>query len=247
MKYLKKIQILNSLDLKILAMIFMLCDHLWGTLIPGNQWLNNIGRLAFPIFAFQIAEGAVHTSNFKKYLGRMFVFALISEIPFNLMMSGSAFFPFHQNVMFTFTIALLMISILRFAKKKNIYLYIASAVICCFLGYMLGTISMSDYYGYGVLTVLVFYIFRDFRFSWVLQFVTIIYINAFMMSGLTYNFELFGININFPQQAFAILSLILIAMYNGKQGIKNNFTKYGTYLFYPIHMLILYFINSVLQ
>ena len=60
-----------------MAMLFMLCDHLWGTLVSGNDWLTCIGRIAFPIFAFMIVEGYFHTSDLKKYVKRIFIFALI--------------------------------------------------------------------------------------------------------------------------------------------------------------------------
>ena len=99
---------LNSLTLKLLAMALMLCDHLWATVLPGWMWLTDIGRIAFPIFAFQVAEGFQRTHDRKKYLLRMLVFALISEIPFNYLYYSSPVFPFHQNVMFTFFIALLL-------------------------------------------------------------------------------------------------------------------------------------------
>ena len=66
MHFIKKFKILNALDLKLLAMALMFCDHLWATLLPGQQWLTNLGRLAFPIFAFQIVEGYFCTHDFKK-------------------------------------------------------------------------------------------------------------------------------------------------------------------------------------
>ena len=108
---------IDSFTLHILAMLFMLCDHLWATLFPAQEWMTCVGRLAFPIFAFMIAEGCYYTSNVKKYMLRLFLFAIISEIPFNLIMGSSVFYPFHQNVLWTFLLGVLSIQIIEKATE----------------------------------------------------------------------------------------------------------------------------------
>ena len=116
----KKIRFeITSATLHILAMVFMLCDHLWGTIVPGNDWLTCVGRLAYPIFAFMIVEGYFHTKNLKKYVLRLLIFALISEIPFNLAVGGAFFNPVHQNVLWTFLIAIGVIWLNECARKKG--------------------------------------------------------------------------------------------------------------------------------
>ena len=98
---------LTATHLRILALVLMLLDHLWATVVPGNNWMTYVGRMAFPIFAFQAAEGYHHTHDFKGYCKRLALFALVSEIPFNLMMMSYPIFPFHQNVMLTLLLGLL--------------------------------------------------------------------------------------------------------------------------------------------
>ena len=92
----------TSFSLHIMAMIFMLCDHLWGTIVRGNDWLTCIGRLTFPIYAFMIVEGYFHTKNLKKYVYRLLLFAVLSEIPFNLAMGSRGFFSKKQNFVMVF-------------------------------------------------------------------------------------------------------------------------------------------------
>lgn len=236
----KKWKILNALDLKLLAMALMLCDHLWATIVPGNRWLTDLGRLAFPIFAYQIVEGYFHTRNFKRYLGRLFLYALISEIPFNMMMTGGGLIdPFRQNVMFTFCIALVCIRVMDVAKQKNRWLYLGSIALCGLLGYFVGSATFVDYYGSGVLMVLVFYVFRGIPFGWVGELVCLLFINTRIIGGLMYPVNLFGWQFSIYQQGLAVLALIPIALYNGKQGPHNKVIQHSCYWFYPAHMLIL--------
>ena len=111
---------LTSCALHFLAMALMLSDHLWATVIPWQaDWMTILGRLAFPIFAFMTVEGFFHTKNLKKYMKRMFLFALLSEIPFNLMSGGSFINPFHQNVLWSFLLGLFLMHLNEKAKAKG--------------------------------------------------------------------------------------------------------------------------------
>ena len=238
----KKIKFINSNSLKIIAMILMLIDHLWATIIPGNQWMTNIGRLAFPIFAFLIVEGFTHTSDFKKYVKRLFIFGLISEIPFNLIYTGSFIFPFHQNVIFTLLLGLLCINeidkIKNNRKSKNII--IGTLKILGLL--LIGTVGFVDYGITGILTIIVFYIFRNFKFAWLGQLISLILLYIVFFKGQSVIINVFGFEYFLPLQGLGVLALIPIWLYNGEKGKKNKLLQYSFYAFYPVHMLCIYMI-----
>lgn len=149
---------ISTAALHIIAMLFMLMDHLWATLLPAQDWLTCVGRVAFPIFAFMAVEGYFHTHSFKKYAQRLLVFALLSEIPFDLMYGGTWFYPVHQNVIWTFLLGLSGIHLMETVhKKQKPWAYVTVSVVVVILGSVLGTLGMVDYYGAGVLTVFIFY------------------------------------------------------------------------------------------
>ncbi len=232
---------LTSFNLHLLAMVLMLFDHLWATVVPGQQWMTWLGRIAYPIFAFLIAEGYYHTSNVNKYVKRMVCFALIAELPFNLMYTASWIFPFHQNVLWTFLLALLCLkSVDKVLEKWKKWLAIPVAALITGVFLLLGTLLMTDYGSYGVLTVLVFYWLRGNEWWKRLgQLVGLVAINWYGISGLNLPVELFGMTVEIPQQGFAVLALIPIWLYNGRQGAHNKWIQLGCYAFYPVHMLIL--------
>lgn len=229
---------MSSFALHIIAMIFMLCDHMWATILD-YEWLTCIGRIAFPIFAFLITEGYIHTSNINKYIKRMVIFAIITEIPFNLMVSASPIYPFHQNVLWTFVISLLTLKYLNFDNVKNSF----KSILIILLAIIIATVTMCDYFGAGVMMVVGFYIFRKSKF---LQLLMMIYVNMILIQGYSYPIDIAGYTYYFPQQGFAVLSLIFIWLYNGKQGYHAKWFKIFCYAFYPLHMLILYLLTIVL-
>ena len=231
----------TSLMLHGMAIACMLCDHLWGTVIPGNDWLTCIGRLAFPIFAFMLVEGYFHTGNLKKYAGRLLVFAVLSEIPFNLAMGSSLFYPVHQNVLWSFLISLGLIHWNETTKAKGkLWARILLGCLSVLLGYLIGIITMVDYYHAGILMVLVFYFFRQKKWwSYVGQLLCLWYINTEILGGFSYELQLFGKTYFLMRQSLSLLALIPIWLYGGKQGYHNKWIQYACYAFYPLHLLIL--------
>ena len=230
----------TSASLHWMAMAFMLCDHLWGTVVPGNDWLTCIGRLTFPIFAFLLVEGYFHTHNLKKYMGRLLVFALISEIPFNLAMSGRLFYPVHQNVLFSFLISLALVHWNHTARGKGRVRQILVGAASVILGYIVGLLTMVDYYHAGILTVLAFYFFRG-RGWWqrLGQLACLWYINMELLGGYGYQLQLFGREFFLVRQGFALLALIPIWLYRGNPGPKSKLLQIFNYAFYPAHLLVL--------
>ena len=214
---------LTSNLLRVIAVILMLSDHIWATYMSFGDWMTYIGRMAFPIFAFQIAEGFRHTSSFKKYALRLLGFAVISEIPFNLFYSSRWFNPYHQNVLFTLLLGLTAIYVLDDLKKKFSAKRLAVSVLWLLLISVGATLGFVDYGLSGV--------------------VTMVLINIVFFEGQVLPIELFGRGFEIPYQGFAVFSLIPIWLYGGKRGRKSKAMQYGFYAFYPAHMLILYLIK----
>ena len=232
---------LSAAALHIIAMALMLMDHLWATLLPAQEWLTCAGRVAFPIFAFMAVEGYFHTHSFKKYAQRMLIFAVLSEIPFDLMYGGTWFYPVHQNVIWTLLIGLLGIRAMEAVREKGkTWLYLLTCAAVTVLGFALGTLGMVDYYGMGVLTVFVFYFLHG-REWWKLlgQIAALYWINVSLIGGQIFPIELFGLEFEVCEQGLALFSLVPIWLYRGRQGHHSKAFQYACYAFYPVHMLIL--------
>ena len=234
---------ISASALRVLAMLTMLLDHMWATVIPGNFWMTCVGRLAFPIFAFQIAEGFFHTSDRRGYVRRLLITALIAEIPFDLVQGGTVLYPFHQNTIFTLLLGLWAVSIIDTARADPTprkWLQCSGKLLGIWL---LALIGMVDYGWKGVATVVVFYLFRNFRGAHLCQLAAMIVLHSLLMEGQV--FPLFGGAYSLPVQSIAILALIPIWLYNGKRGFGGKAFQYAAYGFYPLHLIVLYLIFSL--
>ena len=218
---------MTSFGLKIVALISMLCDHFGLSFLPSPSYLNVIGRIAFPIFAFQISEGYIHTKNLKKYFLRLGLFALISQIALTLFLKSIGSTKFILNIFFTLFIGLLSITLYDFIKTKynNKYLGIIPVLLLA----ILGQLCMCDYGAYGVVLIFLFYLFKNNKLYMnisVILAMIIKYIIDYLHTPHIYQFY-FAIG--------AMFSLLFINLYNNKKG-KN--IKYLLYIFYPLHLIL---------
>ena len=225
---------LDKLTLQCIAMASMLIDHIGAVLLPQYMILRVIGRLAFPIFAFFIAEGAALTHSYGKYLLRVALFAVLTELPFDLAFQGRWIDPSYQNVLWTFAIALCAIRLLKLGEGKKPAVYGFFASLAALLGYVVATVLETDYGGWGVVMVLAFYICRDRKNVWLLRTCIIVGINCVAFGGWQAL-----MNGAITVQSFAVLTLPLLAFYNGQPGRKSKAIQYGCYAFYPVHLLLL--------
>ena len=232
---------MNAFVLKIIACFTMFIDHVGYIVFDGHSsWFNYVGRLAFPIFAFQISEGYIHTHDVKKYFLRLILFAFISQIPFLL---------FHSiinnelglNVIFTLFLGLVAIIIY---DKYNKFVGVFSAIIFGIIAHFLN----SDYSFYGVGITFLFYVFNKNKCLLAISFIiaTLMQYSYLILVYYNYGFEFLKnvFIIYLPYFICTIFSIIIILCYNKKKGPS---TKYFFYLFYPLHMILIYILSFVLQ
>ena len=234
---------MSAFVLKLIALISMTCDHSSYVIFGHFSFLNYIGRLAFPIFAFQISEGYIHTKNLKNYLLRLFVFALISQLPFMLFTSIYSS-TIYLNIFFTLFLGLIAITIFDYLNKlecKNKYmqiLYHFIGIVFAFITALLANILHCDYGFYGVSIIFIFYLLKKHK----------LLVNiAFILCTIIYQLPnvLFSTNSRIYTYIiiFTCLPLMFINLYNNKKG---KDIKYLLYLFYPLHLLILFCIKWLL-
>lgn len=232
---------ISSFGLHVLAMALMLCDHLGLALAPHQLWMRCVGRLAFPIFAFLVAEGFRHTRSRAGYARRLFVFALLAEIPFDLLAAGAPFDPFGQNVLWTFLIALGCMQLLEWAKaaaRPSARMALGFGALLG--GWLAGTAARVDYYGAGVWMVLVCYLFRG--TGWrerLAQLAGLALVNTALPAGPALLLTAGPLALTLPIQSLAVLALAPLWLYRGRQGPHGRAVRLVCYAFYPVHLLAL--------
>lgn len=236
---------ISSSTLHLIAIISMILDHSGFILWPYCNWLRWIGRLAFPIFAFMIVEGHKRTSSNKKYCLRLFIMALISEVPFNLMCCGNLWCRPYQNVMWTLLIGLMALNLCDFIDKKRGKgpFDVLNWTVGIF-AYCIAEAISTDYGGAGVLIILLFALFdKTSMVGKTGQLIGLSLISWYILGGFRYNFIISDAIIEIPMQILCVLSLIPIWIYNGEKGYNAVWFRWFIYLVYPVHILLLVWIR----
>ena len=229
MKKLEKLRILDGTSLKLIAMISMVFDHVGDMFFPDALWMRMIGRLAMPLFSFCIAEGYAHTRNKQRYLLRMGIFALVSEIPFDLAFEGRVGLG-HQNIMLTFflsILALMLFDRIRGEGKEHAAFKTLLGILCVCAVAVLALLLKADYTLFAVVAVFLFYVLRNRP--------------ALLRCGAGVGFLALTRTVGYYRATG--LSLIPLLLYNGKRG---RGLKWLFYAFYPGHLLLLYLLKTFL-
>lgn len=217
--------------LKLIAMATMLIDHIGDIFFPDVFWMRFIGRIAMPIFSFCIAEGFSYTRDKKKYLLRLGIFALISELPFDLAFFRDFLYFGHQNVMVTFFLAVLMLMLwdrITAAEGKPKPTQVIAGIIVLIAMCIFAILLTTDYNCFGIMTVWIFYQLRK-QAHWLRSLIGVGFLAVTRSMG--YNIGV-------------VLSLIPLLLYNGKKG---KGLKWLFYVFYPGHLLVLYLIYILIN
>ena len=226
----QRYRVLNGFHLKLIAACTMFIDHMGYTLFPGVVWLRCIGRVAFPLFCFLIAEGCVHTHDRKEYALRLFAFALLSEIPFNLMTGWAVWNPYDQNVLWTLLAGAAVCWLMDGALKRRTapaFVLTGAAMVAAF---WLLEVFCTDYGGWSMLLVAMFYGVRRAPYGQAAKMAAQAVGLAFFCIGV-----MGGVTI----ELWALTALVPIWLYNGQRGFSHKAVQYGFYAFYPLHILIL--------
>lgn len=235
----KKERFIHQEVLKVIACVTMLIDHFAAGVLPYMDvpYIEEIyyacriiGRIAFPIYCFLLVEGMRHTRNAGKYILRLAIGILLAELPFDMLFLGE-FTWMYQNVMVTLTLGAIMLLCMQKTEKKWLKLLMVLPFAVA------ADLTKSDYYGWGIAMIAVFALFEKFP----LQFLGVAVLSLLMDSVW---FQILGVSISV--EWFAVLAMLPIGLYSGRKLTRNRAIQWGFYLFYSLHLSILWLVVELI-
>lgn len=227
---------LNSFQLKVIAVIFMLADHLYLT-FPGqfSFLFHTVSRFVAPLFAFLVVEGLFHTRNKLRYNIRLFGWAVFMSVGNHIINTNFASkgISVENNIFFTFAIGLTVLNLLYYSKSKSGVKKVALSIFAIWLS-GLGIVGTEG--GYILIPFMIIaYSFRDNIKLKILIYITLV------ISLILSNYKQYSTFLSL----LAVVPFILL--YNGERGANNKFSKYLFYVFYPLHLWILAIIQFLIR
>lgn len=228
---------LNSTHLKKIAIVAMVFDHFMAIFVSHDSVIGMLlrvpGCIAAPIMCYMIAEGYNKTSNVKKYISRLLIFALISHIPYNIAF-GYSFFQ-ATSIMWSLALGLIALTVLKH-KKVHIIFKLAALFLCCALS------ITANWNFVAVLWIVAFgLLYKKFKMQAL----------AFCIVSLITHIVPTFINFGFSHEVLphwyqlgVFLAIPLLSLYNGERGNPSKCLKYGFYIFYPAHLILLFLLNK---
>ena len=213
---------LSGSALKVIALISMVIDHIALYLMEHGtvlyETMRCIGRIAFPVFAFLIAEGFIHSRSRYRYFFTLLGFAVISEIPWYLLNGADGI----HNVMFTLALGVATLMVLENLLQRSLVLGFLWTLGMAGLAFWLGV----DYEWRGILIIVTSYLFNG-------------YGNSFPYSRGMQFFCTFVLMMHYGMIC-TVMACMIIYLYNGTRGfVQGSIAQYGFYAFYPVHLIFL--------
>ena len=225
---------MSSFSLRLLAMLTMFVDHAGLALFPGLGVFRCIGRLSFPLYCFLLVQGYIHTRNLRAYARRLLLLALLSEIPFDLMIFGRISSGAEQNVLFSLLLGLGAVYAADTLRGRPLHALLAAATLC--MGAMAARVS----YGWlGVALCLGAYYAGPGKAQLALSFfcTLLVYSLSLRLSGVAQSWVLVSL--------CAPFSLPFLLAYNGRRGVRQAFISFLFYAAYPLHLLALVYLRAL--
>ena len=216
--------------LKLIACVTMLIDHTGAVLFPQYLSLRVIGRIAFPIYCFLLAEGVFYTRSPQKYGLRLGVGAILSELPFDLALFGGITLQY-QSVMITLLLGFMMGICMKHVNKPHwqVLLIIPFALVAEWL--------KTDYGGWGIVLIALFILSHDLPQRLVVQTIGMAAI-CYLMDSFVMSFGALRV----PIEMFALAAMVPIGLYSGEKLSRSKALQWAFYLFYPVHLTVLFFL-----
>lgn len=225
---------MSSFLLRLIALLAMFADHAGLALFPAAGVFRCVGRLAFPLYCFLLTQGYLHTRNLRAYAGRLLLLALLSEVPFDLLIFASPVSTVEQNVLFSLLLSLLALYAADALRDRPLHAWLAVMAVC------VCAMAANVSYGWlGPVLCLAAYFGRNDRRRLALSMLGALglYTLSLALSGVAASWVLVSL--------CALPAVMLMLAYNGKPGPRLPLLTFLFYTAYPLHLAALVIIRAL--